>query len=354
MNTAQKTHSGLSLCMIVRDEEFSLENTLLTARPHVDEMIIVDTGSTDQTLSIAKKYANRVEHFKWIDDFSAARNYSLSFATEPWILVLDADEIIAPDDYAKLKEASRSDRYDGFYLTQRRYLGRSEGNSATWKPADPEDPYSKHYQGYHDNPIVRLFRNDESIKYSGAIHELIDPSISAERTGMSDVLIHHYHENPDNDSEQHVLRNLAIQERLIAKNEATQRDYLSAAAAHLRTTKKPAIAEQYLNKVLQIGEDETLEAVALETLAEIYYRDGRLDDATKLYRQLYESKTGSAAVLNNLSNLLIKAGDLESGAYLLQELLHRGIEDPARKERVTANLQAILHAIDRTEKNPEM
>jgi Flp pilus assembly protein TadD len=73
-----------------------------------------------------------------------------------------------------------------------------------------------------------------------------------------------------------------------------------------------------------------------------------------LYRQLYESKTGSAAVLNNLSNLLIKAGDLESGAYLLQELLHRGIEDPARKERVTANLQAILHAIDRTEKNPEM
>ena len=354
MNTAQKAHSGLSLCMIVRDEEFSLENTLLTARPHVDEMIIVDTGSTDQTLSIAKKYADRLEHFKWIDDFSAARNYSLSFATEPWILVLDADEIIAPDDYARLKEASRSDRYDGFYLTQRRYLGRSEGNSATWKPADPEDPYSKHYQGYHDNPIVRLFRNDASIKYSGAIHELIDPSLSSECIGVSDVRIHHYHEDPGNDSERHVLRNLAIHERLISSDQATQRDYLSAAAAHLRTKKNPAIAEQYLNKVIEIGGNETIGAIALETLAEIYYRDGRLDEATKLYRQLYESKTGSSSVLNNLSNLLIKAGDLESGAYLLQELLERGIEDPARKERVTANLQAILHAIDRTEKNPEM
>ena len=340
--------------MIVRDEEFSLENTLLTARPHVDEMIIVDTGSTDQTLSIAKKYADRVEHFKWIDDFSAARNYSLSFATEPWILVLDADEIIAPDDYAKLKEASRSDCYDGFYLTQRRYLGRSEGNSATWKPADPEDPYSKHYQGYHDNPIVRLFRNDASIKYSGPIHELIDPSLSSECIGVSDVRIHHYHEDPGNDSERHVLRNLAIHERLISSDQATQRDYLSAAAAHLRTKKNPAIAEQYLNKVIEIGGNETIGAIALETLAEIYYRDGRLDEATKLYRQLYESKTGSSSVLNNLSNLLIKAGDLESGAYLLQELLERGIEDPARKERVTANLQAILHAIDRTEKNPEM
>ena len=354
MNTAQKAHSGLSLCMIVRDEEFSLESTLLTARPHVDEMIIVDTGSTDQTLSIAKKYADRLEHFKWIDDFSAARNYSLSFATEPWILVLDADEIIAPDDYARLKEASRSDRYDGFYLTQRRYLGRSEGNSATWKPADPEDPYSKHYQGYHDNPIVRLFRNDASIKYSGPIHELIDPSLSSEFIGISDVRIHHYHEDPGNDSDRHVLRNLAIHERLISSDQATQRDYLSAAAAHLRTKKNPAIAEQYLNKVIEIGGNETIGAIALETLAEIYYRDGRLDEATKLYRQLYESKTGSSSVLNNLSNLLIKAGDLESGAYLLQELLERGIEDPARKERVTANLQAILHAIDRTEKNPEM
>ena len=144
MHPTQTAHSELSLCMIVRDEEFSLENTLMTARPHVDEMIIVDTGSTDQTVSIAKKYADKVEHFRWIDDFSAARNYSLQFATKPWILVLDADEIIAPEDYVRLKETSRSELYDGFYLTARRYLGKSEGNSAKWRPADPDDPYSKH------------------------------------------------------------------------------------------------------------------------------------------------------------------------------------------------------------------
>jgi glycosyltransferase involved in cell wall biosynthesis len=283
--------------MIVRDEEFSLENTLLTARPHVDEMIIVDTGSTDQTLSIAKKYADRLEHFKWIDDFSAARNYSLSFATEPWILVLDADEIIAPDDYAKLKEARFSALYDGWHLTSRRYLDSLRGHSASVKQTDTEDPFAKQYQGYHDNQILRLFRNDDSIKYSGAVHEVVDPSISSERIGVSDVLIHHYHENPHNDTERHILRNLAIQERLIAANQATQADYTSAAAAHLSVTKKPALAEQYLKKSIEMGEDTATTAVALEGLAEIYYRDGRLDDATKLYRQLYESKTGSAAVL---------------------------------------------------------
>ena len=342
----KKGNSALSLCMIVRDEELSLEKTLFTARPHVDEMIIVDTGSTDLTCSIAKKYADRLEYFEWIDDFSAARNYSLGFANNPWILVLDADELIAPNGYAAIAEATRSDLYDGFYLTQRRYLGTSKGNDTNWRPVNPEDPYAKHYQGYYDNPILRLFRNSDLIGFSGAIHELIDPSISSERIGFSDVLIHHYHENPDNDSERHVLRNLAIQERLIASNQATQRDYLSAAAGHLRTTKKSAIAEQYLNRALEMGGDEAISTIALETLAEIYYRDGRLDDATKLYRQLYGSRTGSPAVLNNLSNLLIKAGDLKSGAYLLQELLERGIEDPARRERITSNLRAILHEID--------
>ena len=77
---SKKDNSALSLCMIVRDEELSLEKTLFTARPHVDEMIIVDTGSTDLTCSIAKKYADRLEYFEWIDDFSAARNYSLGLS----------------------------------------------------------------------------------------------------------------------------------------------------------------------------------------------------------------------------------------------------------------------------------
>jgi len=342
MKKIQKHSPGISLCMIVRDEEFSLENTLSTARPHVDQIIVVDTGSIDKTVSIANQYADRTEHFTWIDDFSAARNYSLKFATHPWILVLDADEIIAPDNYAKLREAILNESCDGFMLTQRRYTNNQEANNPLWRLAGEDDPFSKNYRGYVENPILRLFKNDDSIRYSGAIHEIVDCSIDPNRVGISDVPIHHYHENPENGEERHVARNLQIQELLIKNGKAIARDYLSAGAAHFRQTGDLETAEKYLRKAEEMGANKI---VVIETLAEIYYLGGRLESAFELYRQLYESNAGTTAVLNNLSNLFIKLGDLKSAAHLLQELLERGIEDPIRRERVSANLQAVLNAL---------
>ena len=82
----------ISLCMIVKDEEQHLENCLNSIKELADEIIIVDTGSKDKTKEIAGKFTNKVYDFKWNDDFSEARNFSLSKATKDWILVLDADE----------------------------------------------------------------------------------------------------------------------------------------------------------------------------------------------------------------------------------------------------------------------
>lgn len=83
---------SVSCVMIVKNEEEHLEACLSSVRPVVDEVIIVDTGSQDATLEIAKRFADRIEHFTWCDDFSAARNYATSFASQAWILSLDADE----------------------------------------------------------------------------------------------------------------------------------------------------------------------------------------------------------------------------------------------------------------------
>jgi len=88
----------LSLCMIVRDEEADLPACLESVKGVVDEICIVDTGSTDRTVAIAEGYGARVEHFTWCDDFSAARNASLAMAEGDWILVLDADEFLATED----------------------------------------------------------------------------------------------------------------------------------------------------------------------------------------------------------------------------------------------------------------
>lgn len=90
--------------MIVKDEEGSLGKCLSFARDIMDEIIIVDTGSADRTKHIASKYTDKIYDFKWIDDFSAARNYSFSKAEKDYILWLDADDLILPQDACLLKD----------------------------------------------------------------------------------------------------------------------------------------------------------------------------------------------------------------------------------------------------------
>ncbi|MEE8207667.1 MAG: glycosyltransferase family 2 protein, partial [Nitrosomonadaceae bacterium] len=94
----------LSLCMIVKNEEKFLPMCLESVKDHVDEIIIVDTGSTDSTVEIAKRYNAKIYHHAWENSFSKARNYSLKYATCDWILWLDADEEIDKEDAYKLKE----------------------------------------------------------------------------------------------------------------------------------------------------------------------------------------------------------------------------------------------------------
>lgn len=84
----------LTLCMIVKNEEKNLKNCLLKVSAFVDEIIIVDTGSNDNTRDIASEFTDKIYNFKWCSDFSKARNFSISKAFNDWILVLDADEFI--------------------------------------------------------------------------------------------------------------------------------------------------------------------------------------------------------------------------------------------------------------------
>ena len=88
----------ISLCMIVKDEEAVLDKCLKSVHDLVDEIIIVDTGSTDKTKEIAKKYTDKIYDFKWVDDFAKARNYSFSKATKDYIFWLDADDYM-PEVY---------------------------------------------------------------------------------------------------------------------------------------------------------------------------------------------------------------------------------------------------------------
>lgn len=92
----------LSLCMIVRDEEDTLKRCLTCVKDVVDEIIIVDTGSTDKTKEIASEFTDKIYDFKWVNDFSKARNYSFSKATGDYLMWLDADDVIDKKNIEKL------------------------------------------------------------------------------------------------------------------------------------------------------------------------------------------------------------------------------------------------------------
>ena len=91
------SHKRITLCMIVRDEEACLRESVESCQADFDELVIVDTGSTDGTVALAEELGARVEHFVWCNDFSAARNYAADQCETDWVLTIDADEVLAPE-----------------------------------------------------------------------------------------------------------------------------------------------------------------------------------------------------------------------------------------------------------------
>jgi glycosyltransferase involved in cell wall biosynthesis len=92
----------LSVCMIVKNEERFLGQCLASVKDIADELIVIDTGSTDRTVEIAREHGAHVGHFEWCNDFAAARNASIAPATGDWILFLDADEGLSPAEKRSL------------------------------------------------------------------------------------------------------------------------------------------------------------------------------------------------------------------------------------------------------------
>ncbi len=143
----------LSLCMIVRDEEEMLPGCLEPVAPYVDEIVVVDTGSTDRTVEIAERYGAKVVRFPWNGSFADARNVSLDHASGDWILYLDADEHMVAEDAPLLRSLLGRTWREGFHLVWTNYTGGDETGPAVTHLA------------------LRLFRNRPQYRFEGRIHE---------------------------------------------------------------------------------------------------------------------------------------------------------------------------------------
>jgi glycosyltransferase involved in cell wall biosynthesis len=145
----------LSLCMIVKNEEATLAECLNSVKDFVDEMVVLDTGSTDRTVEIAQEFGANVYFFEWCNDFAIARNQALSVVTGDWVLVLDADEKLKPEIVPLLTEAIQKD--DCILIN----LIRHEIGAA-------QSPYSM---------VSRLFRHHPEVYFTHPYHAMVDDSI---------------------------------------------------------------------------------------------------------------------------------------------------------------------------------
>ena len=185
----------ISLCMIVKNEEAVLGRCLESAADLVDEIIIVDTGSTDGTKEVARRFTDKLFDFPWADDFSAARNFSFDQASGGYCMWLDADDVIAEDDRARFR-AMREGLLPGADVIMMPY------HTAF-------DPQGRPTFTYYRERVVR---SDPRFRWAGAVHEAIAP---AGEVRWSDAAVSHKKAgagDPD--------RNLRIYEAQLARGEA--------------------------------------------------------------------------------------------------------------------------------------
>ncbi|MDF2802063.1 MAG: glycosyl transferase family 2 [Anaerocolumna sp.] len=169
--------ASISLCMIVKDEELVLENCLASVKDLVDEIIIVDTGSIDKTKEIARIYGAKIFDLPWENDFSKARNVSLTHATCDWILLLDADEVLNEYDIAKFQPLMENSNYDGYHFTILNFLHDNDTSD-----------YATHY-------AFRFLRNTGTYHFTGNIHEQIEKingDFDPSRFTLADITLYHY------------------------------------------------------------------------------------------------------------------------------------------------------------------
>ncbi|MBC7473589.1 MAG: glycosyltransferase [Candidatus Sericytochromatia bacterium] len=197
LNSDQK----FSLCMIVKNESKNIARCLESVEGVVDEIIVVDTGSTDDTVEIAKKYGAKVFFYEWSNDFAVARNEAIKNATGDWILILDADEELSPES----REIIRA------------FLVKMDGDATYQIRIKNMNTYGNvMYQNY----MTRMFKNTNTTMFVGRIHEtLISRSQAINISGEDVFIIHHGYKDHEKSAEKITTRNIPLLEEILKKDD---------------------------------------------------------------------------------------------------------------------------------------
>jgi tetratricopeptide (TPR) repeat protein len=261
----------LSACMIAKDEEDNLPRALESLRGLADEIVLVDTGSTDRTREIALSFgANVIEH-PWREDFAAAKNVALENARGRWILVLDADECVEPDSKEKVR-AALSGKADAYYVRIESEMRSGAGRTFV-------------------NLHQRLFRNNLGIRYEGAIHEQVQTSLDriGARVENSDIVLRHWgYALTREDTEAKLKRNLDMLLKVVDADPDDAVSFFHLAETHSLAGDHSAAIDCY-EKALRIKRlPAAMVPVAMQNLASSKIKTGRYEEALRLLRHAQE------------------------------------------------------------------
>ncbi|WP_426712489.1 glycosyltransferase [Cronobacter muytjensii] len=239
----------ISICMIVKNEAQHLAATLTSVAAHFDDIVIVDTGSQDETKAIARRFTDNVHDFAWVEDFSAARNASLHYARHDWVLVIDADEAVAAVDVPALQALINAHPQGVGRVERINYIDEGEGMTTVRER------------------VSRLFSKARYC-YQGVIHEQVTPraGIPAGETFPVPVTLDHVGykkavlQQTDKISRNIRLLTRALQTRQdspylwfqLGKSHFLKRDYPAAVQAFREALRyQPNVALEYVEELVE-------------------------------------------------------------------------------------------------------
>lgn len=288
----------ISLCMIVKNEEMHIARCLDSIAGLVEEIIIVDTGSTDRTVEIVSDYTSKVYSYPWTDDFSDARNYSFSKASMDYCMWLDADDILQEtekDKFLQLKQSLSSDTD----IVMMKY------NTAFDEAGMPSFSYFRE----------RWIRNSSKYRWIGAVHEVIPPN---GKVLYSDIAICHKKisaGNPD--------RNLKIYQKMLAEGklfDARQQYYYGRELYYHRQYREAvSVFEQFLDSPEGWIENK-IEACSI--CAECYSQLGEEDSALMTLLRSMSFDLPRAELCCDIGKYFLEHGNYRNAIYWYKTALH--------------------------------
>lgn len=294
----------ISLCMIVKNEAQFLQGCLESAYSLVDEMIIVDTGSTDRTIDLAKIYTDKIYSLAWTDDFAAARNESLKHATGDWILLLDADEVLDSGSKRIIDEAINCWEIAGYQILTRNYT--SDSAVSGWKPAE-DATLSCGLPGWYPSLKVRLFQRKEGVKFEGAVHEMVEKTLTALNGKIQalPVVVHHYGELRP--KEEKVRRNVLLTKKKVADNPQDAKAYCELGIQY-KQLGQFAEAEEALRRSVELDPQPL---TPLLNLAITVQKQGQYDEAMNLFWKVLQHDEKNSEAYFGLGFCYFQKQDLE-------------------------------------------